>query len=517
MATTRELIVKLAADTGQFSKAMTAQTATLNKFASTAKAIGGAVAGLFAVQKVTQFFSGVMDSAEATANMSKDIGASALEVDALSRAFENAGLEAEKIPALMQRLTLGMGELMRGGKADAFKALGLDRAAIAGRTTYEVLRMIGGQVADLGSIEATGILKELFGKANAMRLQEALGDLTETEGKIRGIYDALGLTDKAAQDIEALGDEFSDLKDTMDLIGRVALSEMAPSIIKATEESASAMIKFGRFYKTYYDVIGAAMEKAKDQGWGRFWQTAAGVAAIPAALFGQGTESVQDLLNQFGPKETNAFQAMGKELESMYKREQAYLESLESRAEKVRESIATPKQKFDEEKKGLDELLGAQTITWDEYIAKIALMEEELNKANPQLQELKKVLEDNVDPMAAFVAQAKKLEGWRGLGLLDEGSFQRAMDKLKKGMFGDYTVQVRETEQRMKELSEQYEKMNAPREGTASTASSLSEIIGRSNEGRQDYARETWTELRRANVLLEMLVGNMRTYVPVYG
>lgn len=106
MASTRELVVKLTADTGQFAKAMQAQTASINKFASMAKTAGIAMLGFIGVQQVGAFAKEVMEATGAAADLARDIGASVEQVDALTWAAKLAGLELSNLHGMMTKSAL---------------------------------------------------------------------------------------------------------------------------------------------------------------------------------------------------------------------------------------------------------------------------------------------------------------------------------------------------------------------------------------------------------------------------
>lgn len=574
MASTRELVVKLTADTGQFAKAMQAQTASINKFASMAKTAGIAMLGFMGVQQVGAFAKEVMGATGAAADLARDIGASVEQVDALTWAAKLAGLEASNLHGMMTKLSVATQKFAQGGESKAFEALGLDKAATAGKSAYDMLRMIGERAKGLSGINVTGVFSELFGKGTALRMWDFFENLEQTEKKVREVYDALGLSNESTLNVEALDDSFVELKTTLGLITRVLLNEVGPAIIKTVESISKFVVKVSGGYRDYLTVIKDAAEKAKAEGKGFFGVLGAQLAVIKeinssaektyanvADGIRASKEEAKDLFDLFADLGNQIMAGLP-----------ANFDQLGEDADKLTESLKTAAEKYADSMAALDQMKGLDFVSDETYARAVEKYREELEKATPELQELKKVIEGNIDPLRKFAEEMYKLEGWHGLGFLDSGTYKSALEKLKTETAGalnitalidaddsgmnkffedakkladsfkgglidesqytqalqrlnkemrdnDPLVQAAASwEEQLKEMQEQMAAANEERlQGSAATASSLSEIIGKGSEGRQDYAREAWTEQKKTNQLLEQLVANMRAYVPVYG
>jgi hypothetical protein len=533
MASTRELVVKLTAETGQFARAMSAQTASINKFAGIAKSAGIALLGFMGVQQVGAFAKEVIDATGAAADMARDIGASVEQVDALTWAAKLAGLEASNLHGMMTKLSVATQKFSQGGASKAFEALGLDKAATAGKNAYSMLKLIGERTKNLNNLQATGIFSELFGKGSAIRMWDFFGNLEDTEKKIREIYDTLGLSNESTLNVEALDDSFVELKTTLGLITRVAVNELGPALISVAEGAAEAVLKTTGFYRDYLTVIGDASDKAKEKGKG-FWgilkaqyDAITDINRSAEKTYSNVADGIRAAKDE-GEDLFDLFANMGKQIMAAVPVD---YEDLGAQADKLIESLKTAQEKYMEAIGNYSKMKEYGFLDDDQFSKAIEKQREELEKATPELQELKKVIEENADPLKKLAEARQKLEGWNWLGFLDADTYRSALRKLEKETadtmkrLSEETVEKnplldawREQEETMQSIIDGMRQTEEERSrGSASTASSLSEIIGRANEGKQDYERDQVAELKRANQLLERLANNMRAYVPVYG
>lgn len=209
------------------------------------KGIGASLAGLAAgfvtVNAAVSSFSAALDTGGRLNDLAAKVGATAGQLSIMERAFENAGIGAEKVSPAFAKMNRLIADADGGAKAaqERLQALGLTSSDLLGKLPTEQMGMLADSIAKIEdpTLRSSAAM-DVFGKSGADMLpllRNFSGELDTAKRQLGSWPDIL---DKANVDMDALGDNFAAVqKKGMEFAGGI-LSVVAPALAKLSEALA---------------------------------------------------------------------------------------------------------------------------------------------------------------------------------------------------------------------------------------------------------------------------------------
>ncbi len=303
------LSVALNLETAAFDKNTRAASGSIHKMQQTmsraATAIGGALAGMFAVDTVTKWHDmskAALDAAGSLGETAAQIGVTTNALQEYRYAATQAGVSQEGMDKALAQLTKRLGEAAQGAKAptEALSRLGITLDDVKGKSTGDVLPMIAEGIAKIKDpAQQAAIAVDLFGKAG-QSLLPLLSEGAAGVNRLREDAHKLGVV--MSEQAIARADEAADTIAAQERVAeaqRVAIlsskenTEAALAYSRAmTEASVTATKAFAAF------VRGAGENDAMMARWRA--NTAAGFTAFTESLNRLGREISSALASTLG-------------------------------------------------------------------------------------------------------------------------------------------------------------------------------------------------------------------------
>jgi len=351
-----------------------------------------------------------------------------------------------------------------------------------------------------------------------------LSSLDETEEKIHSIYGAMGLVGKNMDDIEVMNDAFSDVGDTLKIIGKALIVEIAPAITAIAEKFAGGAVKTAGWLSNLRTIWTQTGEMGGDflthamnfeQAIKKVNTTSATVASMADDL----TEAFKVDNNLF-----DLFSDLTTEIDDAYKAEQRIVESLTKELEPALNSLKTAQDTYNESMEVYAQGLEHGVIVQEEYNKLAEQAKEKLDAKNESLKLAASLTKEYADESEELKKKLFQIEAMKFTGQIDGGTYTRAIEDIQKKMSElnpDQNKAFEDYEKRMAKLNEDMGAISdkAYESGSASTASGVSEIMGRAGQGKTDYAKQAVDEQKKLNAIMQQFIAEMRgkMMTPVYG
>lgn len=230
------LIVKLGLDSKDFSTGQAKVEQGLKKTSKEAEVASKSVAQFLAViggiYGIKKFVEGVIETSASLERMSKNLGMSANDLSAWSRAAELAGGSGKGLQGTFDMLSKAQTELMLTGESDLipyFSALGISMAS-AGQA-----RPVADMLIDLADKFSGMDRRTAFNMGQMMGIDEGTMNLllrgrAEVELMIKRQKEQGAVTKKQAEESERMREKTVKLKQEFEAFGRELISKSVPAL-----------------------------------------------------------------------------------------------------------------------------------------------------------------------------------------------------------------------------------------------------------------------------------------------
>lgn len=400
------------------------------------KALGGAMAGVFAVSKITGFLSAVNQAADQLADLGDRLGANAGELQVLQIAAQQAGGSAEAMNAALEKMSVSLGDALAGNKLvnDSLARLNLSARELAGLKADEAFRRISTALSETGnSFERASIAQAIFGKGSkelAAFFADAPGAIDEAGAELERF--GARLNNLEPERIGAMNDQLNVSRTVVGNLATKFLSDLAPAVLAANDSFQSVVSSVTGAAKTgqLFGVAMTAAVKAIEAGvqgliaWFELWR------ALGAKLFEALTGGAAKALDAMAGVADALNLGVADSLRSASERAAGWSEQFRIGADAAFESARRAQQAAIDAGKGVlqaDEIFAASSARLQ------AAAEEAANRAKQRQRD-----PGAYDPNAARLAAAKDVEGNRGslaitsaLGQFDPASDPRVLQEVQ--------------------------------------------------------------------------------------
>lgn len=225
-----ELMITMGLDGSDVKKGMKDVEGSVSGFVNNIKSnilsIGGAFAGLYAVQ---QTFTEYLSQADSLLKFSRAIGQNVEDIDAWGQAVKRSGGSAEGFQNSLKSLTVQLSKMSTTGKSRAgniLQSVGIDAGDIGRqRNAFEVLSDIADKMQGMSKEEAFGFGASLgLDSGTIMLLQQGRDGVADLVGKMK----ELGTITPDDTWVEDFNDSIDDIKKSfMSLMG-IVFREIGP-------------------------------------------------------------------------------------------------------------------------------------------------------------------------------------------------------------------------------------------------------------------------------------------------
>lgn len=225
-----ELMITMGLDGSDVKKGMKDVEGSVSGFVNNIKSnilsIGGAFAGLYAVQ---QTFTEYLSQADSLLKFSRAIGQNVEDIDAWGQAVKRSGGSAEGFQNSLKSLTVQLSKMSTTGKSRAgniLQSVGIDAGDIGRqRNAFEVLSDIADKMQGMSKEEAFGFGASLgLDSGTIMLLQQGRDGVADLVGKMK----ELGTITPDDTWVEDFNDSIDDIKKSfMSLMG-IVFREVGP-------------------------------------------------------------------------------------------------------------------------------------------------------------------------------------------------------------------------------------------------------------------------------------------------
>lgn len=289
------LVASLTAETSQWNsnldKALKKFTDFHDSVASTMLEIGEVIGVGFAVDKIVDFSSEILNSAASLQRLSQETGAAVEDLAALQGAAKITGID--DLGNSLGRLAKAQGQVAQGNKqtTGAFAAIGISAAQVASLKPDELLL----RVADAFQKYADGagksaVAQDIFGRggqANIPLLDQGAAAIENLTNQVKALGGAT--SDEFAKGASAFEGDLARMKIAVEGVGESVLSQLLPSLDGAVQ-GFTTFIAETNDIKDDFSIVGTAI-KGVAAGLLTIGYSAATVAADITNLFeGAGKE-----------------------------------------------------------------------------------------------------------------------------------------------------------------------------------------------------------------------------------
>lgn len=380
----QKLEVEMIAKTAQFAAAMKSQTAAIDKMNRSAsglstglKRVAGFIGGVFAVQKVVGYARGVALAADEQNKLSRRLGVTKSDVDALELSFTKGGASLQESVKDFDIFNRKLGELEAGetSASEAFGRLGLSMQDMAGKSYTDKLVMIKKSLDGMSLSARAFSQQELFGRGGK-NVFEGLEGLEDANQLMKEINESLGITGDDVKTIEAMNDEFTETAKRMELITTAIITKLSPAILDATTKFGEMLISANNAATGAASALGKGFEamgaRAEGEGGGiGGWLKGIGQSALSRVGIGASDTEV------LASAENKRLLEAGATPETAFKQATAKFDTNQQKA--IEESI----KKEQEQQSVIDEEKQAEALKFmEKYQSEVDKLNEELDKVS---------------------------------------------------------------------------------------------------------------------------------------
>lgn len=429
-----KLVVRLEAETGRYQAELEKANRQLGKFAKDQDALFGKLAGTFAafftVQKLQQWGSRILETADNVGKLSERTGIATESLSKLIYAFEQNNVSGESLTTMLRKLNQNLSEAAGNAESEAavaFKALGIEVKTATGevRKGDQVLNDIADRFANYADgANKSAIATKLLGKTGEEAIPglnggaeglKRLGDEAERVGRV--------ITDDLAQQADEFNDRLDRLKSTLiDGIGNRVAAELLPTLNALGEEFENTANK-GLILERTSEAIATLIKGLTDIALGtstsflKLGNAIGGVGAAAVAAAQLDFDRAGDIIDQ-ATKDNLALEAEYQKARAALWREGGaeVLEEIKITVKKIKEeapNLAGAKEIGEATKKAIDKLkdMAAQL---DEQVATFGKGDAAALAYRLQIGEMAETVRDagsaGKELAASIVAQAEALE-----------------------------------------------------------------------------------------------------------
>jgi hypothetical protein len=234
VASIGDLVVNLRANTAPFKKGLRGAGSSITGLASKIAGIGGALVGVAGVAGFGAMVKSSLSSIDATAKLSRQIGASTEDLSALGFAAEQSGASQDVLNSALLKMSRRVGFFAKGSGAAkrALDELGFSADDLTSLSAGDQFRKITEEIGKVPDVASRGALAfEIFGAAG----QSLLGLIDEgPEGlaKLTDEAERLGITFSAidAAKVEQANDAMNRVKRAVGGVSQELAIGLAPML-----------------------------------------------------------------------------------------------------------------------------------------------------------------------------------------------------------------------------------------------------------------------------------------------
>lgn len=258
-----ETKIKVTADTSQAERQIQNLEKALQGLDSVSAGAAKALAGITAAAAAMGYaILSTLESAGQLIDVSKILGISAANLQALQHAASQAGVGADQLNTSLIKLSGNLGSAIAQGSGpaiDALKKLGIPLSEISRMKPDEQFARIAGSLnAMTNPAERNAMAIDLFGKQGPRMLEVAKG-LEAAKKELQDMGLALSDLDVAA--LDEAGDSVDSLKSIFESGLKKAVAEIAPYIVAIVNKIKDAIKEAGGF-EAIWDRIKSAIREA---------------------------------------------------------------------------------------------------------------------------------------------------------------------------------------------------------------------------------------------------------------
>jgi len=213
-----------------------------NAFAGVARAVVAIGGAFLAVRASADAFNKALDLGGKLNDLSARPGESAGNLAILQRAFENAGLGADQVGSMLDRMSRYMVESTKAGSEQqkTLAALGLSFDSLQGKTPTQQLQALASAVSSVEDPAIrTKVAMEIFGRSGGelMPLLRAMGSELDIARQQLGSLPSV--MDKSAEAFDKLGDSLAAIGNKGTELAAGILEKLAPALASVAERVAA--------------------------------------------------------------------------------------------------------------------------------------------------------------------------------------------------------------------------------------------------------------------------------------
>lgn len=372
-----------------------------------------------------------MDRIDNITDQANKLGLSFSELNTLQRSLgESSGLGADQIALAMQKFQIGIVEAQQSGKGasfDALKTLGIDPESLAGMSQSQQFAAIADAMQGVSThAERLKLAFDLFGKSGAdlvSSLEEGGDKLREMEQFAQQV--GMNLSDVQVEGIGAANDAM----DRLSMATQGWLSQIAAgsaSGLEAIADDLTRLISVGENAEERFKSLGLAIASVYGTAKDLFELT-------PGSLLGKllAGESIGNILGEAGSMD-QAFAMM----EAARKAQEDAKAAAASRGSKNEEAMAKAKQEADAlaEKQKLEKEIEDAAKTAEQEKKRRAQEEENERKKRTEdmMRDAQRLKEEVASPFEKYMEELNRLQELIDNGAIDQQTFERGDKKLRE-------------------------------------------------------------------------------------
>lgn len=241
--------IRITADTAQAERALDNLDKSLKGISETSLGVNKALGTITAAAAAMGYaILKTLDSAGQLIDVSKALGISAVNLQALQHAAAQAGVSADTLSATLIKLSGNLGSALSKGTGpaiDALNRLGIPLQQIASAKPDEQFRLIANELNKMTNpAERNALAIEFFGKQGPRMLEVAKG-LEAARKELDDMGLTLSTLDLAA--LDEAGDAVDSLKSIFESGLKKAVADIAPYIIAIVDKIKDAIKEAGGF------------------------------------------------------------------------------------------------------------------------------------------------------------------------------------------------------------------------------------------------------------------------------
>lgn len=372
-----------------------------------------------------------MDRIDSITDQANKLGLSFSELNTLQRSLgESSGLGADQIALAMQKFQIGIVEAQQSGKGasfDALKTLGIDPESLAGMSQSQQFASIADAMQGVSThAERLKLAFDLFGKSGA----DLVSSLEEGGDKLREMEQFAKQTGMNLSDVQVEGiGAANDAMDRLSMATQGWLSQIAAgsaSGLEAIADDLTRIVSVGENAEERFKSLGLAIASVYGTAKDLFELT-------PGSLLGKllAGESIGNILGEAGSMD-QAFAMM----EAARKAQEEAEAAAASRGSKNEEAMAKAKQEADAlaEKQKLEKEIEDAAKTAEQEKKRRAQEEENERKKRTEdmIRDAQRLKEEVASPFEKYMEELNRLQELIDNGAIDQETFERGDKKLRE-------------------------------------------------------------------------------------